>query len=113
MSDMKDISAILDENYIDAFNRFDLDKPNFELALNISLNSDHLLIPEEHHESIMICYLFEAILDEKQRRSIFNSWAKKAEDDGKKGEQNFIILLIYRGGPVSFLAYNTAVILTT
>jgi len=91
MSDMKDISAILDENYIDAFNRFDLDKPNFELALNISLKLDHLLIPEEHHESIMICYLFEAMLDEKQRRSIFNSWAEKAEDDGKKGEKNFTV----------------------
>ena len=95
MSNMKEISAILDKNYIDAFNRFDLDKPNFELALNISLKSDHLLIPEAHHESIMICYLFEAMLDEKQRRSIFNSWAEKAENDGKKGKQTFAILLTY------------------
>ena len=87
MSNMKEISTILDENYVEAFNKFDLDKPNFELALNISLKSDHLLIPEEHHGSIMICYLFEAMLDEKQRRSIFNSWAEKAEDDGKEGEQ--------------------------
>ncbi|XP_020602576.1 uncharacterized protein LOC110041607 isoform X2 [Orbicella faveolata] len=85
MFHIKQISAILDENYIDAFNRFDLDKPNFELALNISLKSDHLLIPEEHHGSVMISYLFEAMLDEKQRRSIFNSWAEKAENDGKKG----------------------------
>ena len=85
MSDMKDISANLDKNYIDAFNRFDLGKPNFELALNISLNSDRLLIPEEYHESVMICYLFEAMLDEKQRRSIFNSWAEKVEEDRKKG----------------------------
>ena len=88
MSNIKEISASLDKNYIDAFNRFDLDKPNFELALNISLKSDHLLIPEEHHESIMICYLFEAMLDDKQKRAIFESWAEKAEDDGKKGEQN-------------------------
>ena len=95
MSDMKDISANLDKNYIDAFNRFDLDKPNFELALNISLKSDHLLIPEEHRESIMICYLFEAMLDEKQRRSIFNSWAEKAEDDGKNGEQNFTVFFLF------------------
>ena len=88
MSNIKEISASLDKNYIDAFNRFDLDKPNFELALNISLKSDHLLIPEEHHESIMICYLFEAMLDDKQKRAIFESWAEKAEDDGKEGEQN-------------------------
>ena len=96
MSNMKEISAILDENYIDAFNKFDLDKPNFELALNISLKSDHLLIPERHHESVMICYLFEAMLDEEQRRSIFNSWAEKAEIDGEKGEKNFSVSFIYR-----------------
>ena len=88
MSNIKEISASLDKNYIDAFNRFDLDKPNFELALNISLKSDHLLIPEKHHESIMICYLFEAMLDDKQKRAIFESWAEKAEDDGEEGEQN-------------------------
>jgi len=45
----------------------------------------------------MICYLFEAMLDEKQRRSIFSSWAEKAEDDGKKGEQNFTVFFIYLG----------------
>ena len=93
VSQMKDLSALLDKDYINAFSRFDLNKPNFELALNISLKSDHLLIPEEHHEIIMICYLFEAMLDEKQKRSIFNSWAEKAEDDGKEGEQTVHYLL--------------------
>ena len=91
ISHIKEISAILDENYIEAFNRYDLDKANFELALNISLKSDHFSIPEEHHEISMICYLFEAMLNEKQRRSIFNSWAEKAENDGKKGEENTTI----------------------
>ena len=91
MSHIKEISAILDENYIDAFNRYDLDQANFELALSISLKSDHLLIPEEHHEISMICYLFEAMLDEKQRRSIFKSWAEKAQNDGNKGEENTTI----------------------
>ncbi|XP_078383042.1 uncharacterized protein LOC144665649 isoform X2 [Oculina patagonica] len=85
MSKVKEVSGLLDQDYIEAFNRFDLDKPNFELALNISLKSDQLLIPEEHHDSVMICYLFEAMLDQKQQRSIFNSWAEKAEEDGKEG----------------------------
>ena len=93
MSEVKDISGLLDKDYIEAFNRFDLDKPNFELALNISLKSDRLLIPEEHHESVMICYLFEAMLNEKQRRSIFNSWAEKAKEDGKEGKKIFLIQL--------------------
>ena len=86
VNQMKDLSALLDKDYINAFNSFDLNKPNFELALDISLKSDHLLIPEEHHEVIMICYLFDTMLDEKQKRNIFNSWAEKAEDDGKKGK---------------------------
>jgi len=94
VSQMKDLSALLDKDYINAFNRFDLNKPNFELALNISLKSDHLLIREEHHEIIMICYLFEAMLDAKQKRSIFNSWAEKAGDDGKEGKKNVNDLLL-------------------
>ena len=87
LSQMKDLSALLDKDYIQASSRFDLNKPNFELALNISLKSDHFLIPEEHHEINMICFLFEAMLDANQKISIFNSWAEKAEDDGKEGEQ--------------------------
>ena len=94
VSQMKDLSALLDKDYINAFNRFDLNKPNFELALNISLKSDHLLIPEEHHAIIMICYLFDSMLDEQQKRSIFNSWAEKMEDDGKKGRNNVNDLLL-------------------
>ncbi len=86
VSKVKEVSGLLDKDYIEAFNRFDLDKPNFELALNISLKSDRLLIPEEHHESVMICYLFEAMLAQKQQRRIFNSWAEKAEEDGKEGK---------------------------
>ena len=86
ISQMRDISALLDKEYMKAFNSFDFDKQNFELALDISLKSDYLLIPTEHRESIMICYLFEAMLDGKQRRKIFNSWAEKVEDDGKEGK---------------------------
>ena len=98
VSQMKDLSALLDKDYINAFKRFDLNKPNFELALNISMKSDHLLIPEEHHEIIMICYLFEAMLDGKQKIIIFNSWAEKAEDDGKEGKNingNDLLLIAY------------------
>lgn len=86
MSKMTEISGLLDKDYIEAFDRFDLDKPNFELALDISFKSDHLLIPKEHRESVMIFYLFEAMLDEKARRNIFNCWAEKVEEDGKEGK---------------------------
>ena len=94
VSKMKDLSALLDEDYVNAFNSFDLNKHNFELALNIFLKTDHLLIPEEYHEIIMSSYLFDTMLDDKQKKSIFNSWAEKAEDDGKKGENNVYGLLL-------------------
>ena len=86
MSKMVDISRLLDKDYMNAFDHFDLDKPNFELALDISFKSDHLLIPKEHRESVMIFYLFEAMLDEKARKNIFNCWAEKVEEDGKEGK---------------------------
>ena len=88
ISQMRDISALLDKEYMKAFNSFDSDKQNFELALDISLKSDHLPIPMEHRESTMICYLFEAMLDGKQRRKIFNSWAEKVEEDGDEGNMS-------------------------
>ena len=34
------------------------------------------------------------MLDEKQRRSIFNSWAEKTEDDSKQGEEDFSVSFI-------------------
>ena len=94
MSQMKDISGLLDIDYIKASNKFDFDKPNFELALDISFEADYLLIPREHREGVMIFYLLVAMLDEKQRRNIFNCWAKKVEEDGKEGKNlviNFFI----------------------
>ena len=107
VSQMNDLSALLDKDYIQAFNRFDLNKPNFELALNISLKSDHLLIPDEHREIIMICYLFDSMLDEKQKISIFNSWAEKAENDGKEGEQAVnVLFIVYLSWFIIYASYD-------
>ena len=86
MSKMVHISGLLDKDYMNAFDNFHLDKPNFELALDISFKLDHLLIPKEHRESVMIFYLFEAMLDEKASKNIFNCWAEKVKEDGKEGE---------------------------
>ena len=57
MSKMVHISRLLDKDYMNAFDNFDLDKPNFELALDISFKSDHLLIPKEHRESVNLLSL--------------------------------------------------------
>ena len=57
MSKMVDFSRLFDKDYMNAFDNFDLDKPNFELALDISFKSDHLLIPKEHRESVNLLSL--------------------------------------------------------
>ena len=86
MEKMKDLALMLDVDYTYVLEQFDLDKPNFELTLDISFNKDYLLVSKEFHRSTMMCYLFEAMLDEKQRRKIFKSWADVIVEDGKEGK---------------------------
>ena len=87
ISQLTTIAALLDKGYDKAFDTFDFDKLNFELALEISLKSSFFIIPWKDPEIVMICYLFEAMLnDQKQRRKIFRVWAEKVEEDGKEGE---------------------------
>ena len=87
ISQLTTIAALLYKEYDKAFDTFDFDKLNFELALEISLNSSFFIIPWKDPEIVMICYLLEAMLDDqKQRRKIFRVWAEKVEEDGKEGE---------------------------
>ena len=91
ISQLTTIAALLDKEFVKAFESYDFEKLNFELALGISLKSSYLLIPRHHQESVMICYLLEAMLnDQKQRRKIFHAWAEKVEEDGKEGEDKFL-----------------------
>ena len=87
LSQLTTIAALLDKEYVKAFDTFDFDKFNFELALEISLKSSHFIIPWKDPEIVMIVYLLEVMLNEqKQRRKIFHVWAEKVEEDGKEGE---------------------------
>ena len=87
ISQLTTIAALLDTEFVKAFDTFDFDKLNFELALEISLKSSFFIIPWKDPEIVMICYLLEAMLnDQKQRRKIFRVWAEKVEEDGKEGE---------------------------
>ena len=78
ISRLTELSSVLDKDFVKASESFEVEKQNFELALDISLKSDSLLISKEHHESVMICYFLEAMLDPNQRRRIFRAWADKA-----------------------------------
>ena len=91
MTKMKDIAAMLDADYMSAFQKFDDDKSNFVLALDISFKSDYLHVSEEFHEPIMMYHLFEAMLeDTEQRRKIFKSWTAATEEDAKEGRPSLI-----------------------
>ena len=93
ISQLTTIAALLDKEYVKAFDSYDFEKLNFELALDISLKSNYLLIPRQHQQSVMICYLLEAMVnDQKQRRKIFHAWAEKVEEDGKQGEEDKFLL---------------------
>ena len=93
ISQLTTIAALLDKEYVKAFDSYDFEKLNFELALDISLKSGYLLIPRQHQQSVMICYLLEAMVnDQKQRRKIFHAWAEKVEEDGKQGEEDKFLL---------------------
>ena len=92
LSRLKTIAALLDKEYVKAFDTFDFDRYNFELALELSLKSSHLMIPMKNTEIVRICYLLEAtLIDQKRRRTIFHAWAEKVEEDGKQGEDCLLI----------------------
>ena len=82
---MKDMAAILDKDYMNVFEQFELDKPNYQLALDISCKTGYIDISKGYHETLMMCHLFEAMLDENSKRKIFQSWAEAAKEDGREG----------------------------
>ena len=82
---MKGMAAVLDKDYINVFEQFELDKPNYQLALDISCKTGYIDISKEYHETSMMCHLFEAMLDQNPKRKIFQSWAEAAKEDGREG----------------------------
>ena len=96
VSQLITIAALLDKDYVKAFDSFDFQKPNFELALDISMKSNYLLISQKHRERVLVCYLFEAMIsDERRRRKIFHTWAEKIEEDGKEGKDILFFFVQY------------------
>ena len=96
VSQLMTIAALLDKDYVKAFDSFAFQKPNFELALDISMKSNYLLISQKHRESVLVCYLFEAMIsDQRRRRKIFHTWAEKIEEDGKEGKDILFFFVQY------------------
>ena len=89
-SKMISIAALLDKDYVSAFEYFDHNKLNFELALDLPFKAENFHRLKEHHERAIIYHLFEAMLDNKQREKIFKSWTEATEEDGREGGKKFL-----------------------
>ncbi|XP_068705560.1 uncharacterized protein [Montipora foliosa] len=80
---MKNYASLLDKDYMEAFEQFDRDKSNFELALDIRFKTDY--VSEESNFDTMVCYLFEATFDPDQRKNFFHLFAEAIDEDGETG----------------------------
>ena len=85
MSGMKKIARLLEHEFIRAFNEFARDRPNYEVAIDISLLSEYFSVPGGYNENALIVSLFNAMFPRDKLIDLFHSWAVLCEDDGKLG----------------------------
>ena len=84
-SGMKKIARLLEHEFIRAFNEFARDRPNYEVAIDISLLSEYFSVPGGYNENALIVSLFNAMFPRDKLIDLFHSWAVLCEDDGKLG----------------------------
>lgn len=78
-SELLRIAGLIDCDYFEAFKQFEMNRPNFELALEIPRS------PCEFQETAVVVSLFDALLSTERLVLLFRSWAEKCEDDGESG----------------------------
>ena len=88
LSGMKKTAALIDHDYVEAFKQFEMNRPNYEVAFDLSLPPEFPIVPFEFHTTAMIVALFNAMLAEERVMDLFSSWAEKCEDDGELGDFN-------------------------
>ena len=84
-SGMKKIARLLEHEFIRAFNEFARNRPNYEVAIDISLLSEYFSVPGGYNENALIVSLFNAMFPRDKLIDLFHSWAVLCEDDGKLG----------------------------
>ena len=85
MSGMKKIARLVEHEFIRAFNEFARDRPNYEVAIDISLLSEYFSVPGGYNEIALIVSLFNAMFPRDKLIELFHSWAVLCQDDGKLG----------------------------
>ncbi len=86
MAKMEKIAKLIEPDYVRAFRLFESDRPNYEFAIDISLQPEYFSVPGEFRENALITSLFIAMLTDNKQIKLFHSWAEMCEDDGKSGK---------------------------
>ena len=73
------IAGLIDCDCFEAFKQFEMNRPNIELALEISRS------PCEFQETAVVVSLFDALLSTERIVPLLRSWIEKVEDDGESG----------------------------
>ena len=94
MSEMKTVAGYIESDYLKAFNLFTNDRPNYEFAIEITLQHEFIIVPGEFHEIALIASLVNAMLSSAKQANLFHSWADMCEDDAKSGMRFFLTYTI-------------------
>lgn len=89
LSGIKKTAQLIDRNFVEAFQQFEMNRPNYEAAFDLSLPPEFRIVPFEFHNLAVIVALLNAMLAEEKVTKLFSSWAEKCEDDGELGEFNY------------------------
>ena len=91
MSKMENIAKLIEPDYVRAFKLFEFDRPNYEFAIEVSLQPEYFSVPSEFRENALIASLFNAMLTEDKQIKLFHSWAEMCKDDGHTGRVELIV----------------------
>ena len=90
MSKMNRIAGYIESDYVKAFSLFLNDQPNYEFAIEITLQPEFFSVPGEFYENALIASLVHAMLPSIKQKELFHSWAEMCEDDTKSGMRFFL-----------------------
>ena len=78
-SELETIAELVDRDYLAAFEQFEMNRPNFELVLEISRSPHHFGVPREFQKTAAVVSLFEVLLSKERVVPLLRLWADKCE----------------------------------
>lgn len=86
------LAQLLDKDFVKAYSRLEVNRANFNLAIDISKQNrediDILLHSDQHNQSALIGILFEVLKDLTERKKLYRQWAETAEKTGMWYDNN-------------------------